>query len=503
MKNCEEMHSRTKKDLKHITLPSPLEWTGEMETNWSVFKQKFENFLLINKEDVVDSSYKNYLLLSCIGDRALEIYNTFPFKTPNHRNDFKFTIDQFDIYFSIKRNNVAYERNKFFLRELQANESIDDFVIDLRKLSDTCEFREQKEDLIRDKLILCTRNIKVKNVLFSIDDLTLNNAIEVCRFYRNQLQDSYLGAIGSSLEAKEEQSKSLSLEDKNLKLPSNRSNRPFENLCQRCGLFHKIHECPANESESNESVRSQAYFENGLRKLFYEPISKHGECSVNKSASSHQSTRSVEPFKNLCQRCGLFHKNRDCYSNELETNESERSNESFENPCYRCGLFHLPHDCPVEKSVSKKVHESHNFFENRSRLSNDSQSLNDSFRDRCGLYQKHLDCSLNESVLNESQRYDESFQSCSSSLNKSRNSNESSKTSCVRCGDLHSGRDCPVNDSASESSQRSKTLFFANPCWRCGIYHDMNRCPAYGKTCFRCKQLNHYGKQCHLYFKNE
>jgi len=40
----------------------------------------------------------------------------------------------------------------------------------------------------------------------------------------------------------------------------------------------------------------------------------------------------------------------------------------------------------------------------------------------------------------------------------------------------------------------SKTAI--NNCTRCGSTHSINRCPAYGKTCNKCKLLNHFLNQC-------
>ena len=34
------------------------------------------------------------------------------------------------------------------------------------------------------------------------------------------------------------------------------------------------------------------------------------------------------------------------------------------------------------------------------------------------------------------------------------------------------------------------------PCKRCGIKHDINKCPAYGKTCYKCTGKNHFANMC-------
>jgi len=33
-------------------------------------------------------------------------------------------------------------------------------------------------------------------------------------------------------------------------------------------------------------------------------------------------------------------------------------------------------------------------------------------------------------------------------------------------------------------------------CGKCGRQHEREKCPAYGKTCFKCQKLNHYASCC-------
>ena len=47
------------------------------------------------------------------------------------------------------RKNVSYEREKLFSRAQESNETIGQYVILLRKLSETCEFSTLKNSVIR------------------------------------------------------------------------------------------------------------------------------------------------------------------------------------------------------------------------------------------------------------------------------------------------------------------------------------------------------------------
>lgn len=46
------------------------------------------------------------------------------------------------------------------------------------------------------------------------------------------------------------------------------------------------------------------------------------------------------------------------------------------------------------------------------------------------------------------------------------------------------------------SSQQSSTDKYINNCTKCGRNHKLNECSAYGKTCNKCKKLNHFANMC-------
>jgi hypothetical protein len=51
-------------------------------------------------------------------------------------------------------------------------------------------------------------------------------------------------------------------------------------------------------------------------------------------------------------------------------------------------------------------------------------------------------------------------------------------------------------------TNQNKELGRTTHCTRCGFEHAIRNCPAYGKTCFKCKRLNHFGKCCNMNFQS-
>ncbi|XP_026669243.1 uncharacterized protein LOC113464324 [Ceratina calcarata] len=78
---------------------------------------------------------------------------------------------KFTEYFSPKKNTI-FERFKFNSRVQQADES-NTFVTALYTSASTCEFGALKEELIRDSIVIGTRDTKTSERLQLIADLTL------------------------------------------------------------------------------------------------------------------------------------------------------------------------------------------------------------------------------------------------------------------------------------------------------------------------------------------
>ena len=112
------------------------------------------------------------------------MYNTFPVveevsqEELDDQEESKFdrTMSNFDKYF-LPRLNVTYERHQFFTRSQLSEETIEQYVTELRKLEKTCEFGVIGESLIRDRLICGVQDVKLKERI----DLTLDKALSISR----------------------------------------------------------------------------------------------------------------------------------------------------------------------------------------------------------------------------------------------------------------------------------------------------------------------------------
>ncbi|UYV78302.1 K02A2.6-like, partial [Cordylochernes scorpioides] len=89
-------------------------------------------------------------------------------------------IEAFDNHFIGKRN-VVYERALFGLRSQRPEETIEEFVTVLHRISEHCEYANLREELIRDRLVLGVKDRKLSEKRMLNENLTLAKAVEIAR----------------------------------------------------------------------------------------------------------------------------------------------------------------------------------------------------------------------------------------------------------------------------------------------------------------------------------
>lgn len=121
------------------------------------------------------------ILLNVIGEEAVELYNTF--KLPeDERNKLDKVLQEFENYCSPKKN-IVYERYKFFNRLQGDGEKFEEFLTDIKKLAQTCEFEGLHDQMIRDRIVVGVNDPSLKERLLRMgsEGLTLQKAVNHCR----------------------------------------------------------------------------------------------------------------------------------------------------------------------------------------------------------------------------------------------------------------------------------------------------------------------------------
>lgn len=193
-------------------------------------------FLKASESEKKKSEVKVALLLNFMGEDGVELYNTFDLEEAE-KNDIEKVLQAFQNHCASK-TNVLSESVKFLNRSQTNGETFDSFLKCLQKLSETCEYGNMRDRMIRDIFVAGIRDEALREKLLMISDLDLQKALEICR----------------AAEASEAEAKTLEVTNvpeikqktDNGAKRKNVEQQPEQNFdCSRCGTSHCPKQCPA------------------------------------------------------------------------------------------------------------------------------------------------------------------------------------------------------------------------------------------------------------------
>ena len=128
--------------------------------------------------DSKSDKVKTSILLTCIGEKGREIYETFEFENAGDKLKLNPVLKKFEKYFN-PRSNTAIQRHKFFTYRQAEGQSFNDFVTELKKLSADCEFDVLKDYLIKDMIICGVTDNGIRNRLLREPKIDLKKVVEL------------------------------------------------------------------------------------------------------------------------------------------------------------------------------------------------------------------------------------------------------------------------------------------------------------------------------------
>ena len=226
--------------------PDPLSLSGNVAENWRLWKQRFNIYLLasdaVGKRDAV----KIAMLLNFVGEDALERYNQFSWTEDEDQESFAAVVAKFDEHFKGKKR-LVFSRYRFWSHQRSEGQEFVDYYTDLQKLANQCEF-EEKENMMRDKLIFSMRDKELKERLLEMDSLTLEHvkakimAAEITRKEINQMEsDLQERKRIEAVRKQKKKSNAVSFQSKTVAV--------YKKNCFNCGNKHAPKSCPAYGKE--------------------------------------------------------------------------------------------------------------------------------------------------------------------------------------------------------------------------------------------------------------
>ena len=156
--------------------PQHFLFEGNVSHTWKLWLKQFRFYLTATEKDNKDDKIKTSMLLTCIGQKGREIYETFTFDSADDEMKLEPVLSKFSDYCN-PRKNVTILRHKFFTYRHLEDKSFHDFITELKKLNAECEFENLREFLIKDMIVCGTNENAFRERLLTESDLTLLRAI--------------------------------------------------------------------------------------------------------------------------------------------------------------------------------------------------------------------------------------------------------------------------------------------------------------------------------------
>ena len=120
---------------------------------WRKWKKAF--MMYVKAAGVKDEDGRYVALLCTVGGPEMrELHDNFRYAEGEDEDNFKCIIKKFDDI-CLPRNNLQYDRHRFFTRVQESGETIQQFVTELRTIAKACKLNEMTEDeCILHRLIL-------------------------------------------------------------------------------------------------------------------------------------------------------------------------------------------------------------------------------------------------------------------------------------------------------------------------------------------------------------
>ena len=133
---------------------------GDVVENWRDFETSWDYYTIatdLRSKETTDAGKEIVAATLCtvMGPESKKIMNSLPSLTDADKKNPKRIIEELRKYF-VPQRNVLYERFVFNSATQKPSETVDEYVVRLRQLANSCEFGDLKDSLIRDRIVIGT-----------------------------------------------------------------------------------------------------------------------------------------------------------------------------------------------------------------------------------------------------------------------------------------------------------------------------------------------------------
>lgn len=145
----------------------------DVKDKWQSYLVKVEAYFEANQ--VTDDAKKRALLVAALETRTIDILcgQVAPQK-PNSLS-YQSVVNELNKYYDPTPNEIS-ESFKFFHRQQHEGEPVQDFIVEIRRIAQNCNFATMLDRMLRDRIVCGVRSKNLQKQLLAKKDLTLAEA---------------------------------------------------------------------------------------------------------------------------------------------------------------------------------------------------------------------------------------------------------------------------------------------------------------------------------------
>ncbi|VDI07889.1 Hypothetical predicted protein [Mytilus galloprovincialis] len=154
----------------------------KFENNFEEYTERLEEYFLANEID--DDDKKKSIFLTVCGEKTYSLLRNLCAPEKPNTKTFDKLKEVLTDHLRPKPLIIA-ERYKFHQRKQESHEKVRDYLANLRKLADTCQFNAFLEEALRDRLVCGLYSKTIQRKLLSESELDLKRSFRNCCWYRS------------------------------------------------------------------------------------------------------------------------------------------------------------------------------------------------------------------------------------------------------------------------------------------------------------------------------
>ena len=224
------------------TIGSLEAFNNDNET-WTEYVERMGHFFDAN--EITDTKKQKAILLSSVGAKTYKLIKTLLAPVKPGEKTFAELVKLVQEHECPKPSPIV-QRFKFNSRKQVEGEAVSEYVADLRRIAEFCDYGDKLEEMLRDRIVCGIGDIRTQRRLLSQADLDFKTALktaqamETAAKHSQDLQQAVKTNVGENVNK-------LAPAPRNFKKPYNFNE--LRGRCYRCGAReHRAHECKHSET---------------------------------------------------------------------------------------------------------------------------------------------------------------------------------------------------------------------------------------------------------------